>query len=81
VLKEEWSVFIFQNANTSELNVFFFFPSTSACYWDPEVSVQIFGDSYLYLLCATNKEDYNAFAGITSDSMSDFVNHDFVDHA
>ncbi len=44
-------------------NIFLFscsFPlSTSACYWDPEVTLRVKGS--LYLTCTVSGEDYNAF--------------------
>ncbi len=80
-----WSVFTFQNTNTSELNVFLFlftntselnvvlflfFPSTSACYWDPEVTFRDYGS--LFLTCST-RGDYNAFTPLMD--RGDFVGH------
>ncbi len=45
-----------------------FFRSTSACYWDPKVALQKMGG--LYLMCAINGQDYNAF---TPDSTGGIV--------
>ncbi len=55
-----------EHQNPSELNVFlsFFlvFYSTSACYWDPEVS--LLKQKLLVLQCAVNGQDFNALAGL-----------------
>jgi hypothetical protein len=78
-----WSVFTFQNTNTSELNVFLFlftntselnvflflfFPSSSACYWDPEVTFRDYGA--LFLMCTVRGDDYTSF-----NNRGDFVGH------
>jgi hypothetical protein len=67
-----WSVFLFLFTNTSELNVFLFlfFPSSSACYWDPEVTFRDYGS--LFLMC-TVRGDYTSFTPL--NNRGDFVGH------
>jgi hypothetical protein len=70
----KWSVFTFQKINTasSELKTCFFFlfpPSSSACYWDPEVTFRDYRTRFL--TCAINGQNYSAF---TKDR-GDFVGH------
>ena len=74
--KDKWSAFTFQNTNTIFVNLmpspFLSSPSTSGCYWDPEVTLRDYGG--LFLICATHGKDYSAFADPLSER-GNFVGH------
>ncbi len=67
--------------NSLQISFFFLscsFPlSTSACYWDPEVTRRVKGE--VYLTCTVSGEDYNAFTdrgdGVVAHAMHDRLLH------